>query len=178
MDLDLLKRFIDDGVAKHKGFVEWQDAVNSAVSLTQYVQELETRSKSLEGYIADHEDKIAKAKIDVANAEAKTRITLDELAKRVVDANRDYEIKIQAIKARHAEVQALLDSGEGHLQEQGKRIQESVATEQNRLAKEFERLDELQKIKIQSLKTQAQSWEEKLSASKLAYDNFIANLPK
>lgn len=178
MDLSLLKQFADDGLAKHKSFNDLKDVISSIESLEQYIEELKARSKALEGAVVPQENRIAKINKDVADAEAKAKLTIEDLAKQVVKANEDYDSKIQALKVRHAEVLSLLDNGEARLREQAKQIQESVATEQSRLAKEFTRLDELHKVKIQSLQTQIQSWEEKLAASKLAYDNFIANLPK
>lgn len=178
MNLELLKRVADDGVAKYKAFLELQEAIAGADSTSQYLNEMQAKVAAAKALVTDNEEAAKQSQALAANAKMQTDAVLKELAKIKEDAAAKHSADMARLASEANQINAKINELRGRLSAQDQQVQDAVVTEKARLDGEFKKLSDDQSFRIAQLQAVEQQWQDKLSAAKLAFDQFISKLPK
>ncbi len=171
MDLALLKRVADDGVAKHKAFLELQEALDGAAGITQYINELQVEARSLKDQVAHSQAKISEAQQSVQQAQMLASRNIADINGRVAAEAAKHDSNIQALRAESDGLTRKLAE-----------LQSTYAAQSQSFieAQRIERKEAIAKkdAELSLVKTEIARWQDKLASAKAAYEKFISTLPK
>ena len=171
MDLVLLQRFVDDGIAKHKAFAELAEVVSDAHSIAQYTQELKASQVALRSDVekASSELEVLNRSINSAKANYNTTLAEMKTAFGLENSKLEAERKEQLEANRSAATKAN-DVIVG--------LQRDIDSLEAQKLTAAASLESIAAAKIDELKAVTRAWEIKLADAQIAYSRFVGQFPK